>query len=255
MKALIVEDEKMARDNLARTLTTLFPDIEIAGTAASVAETLRLLRDPAFAADVIFMDVELSDGDCFEVFRQENVRAKVIMTTAYDKYAVKAFEAGSIDYLLKPFDDEALMRAVSRCRAVSDNFDINVILSAMRRFAQERDADHKVYRRRFIVRLGQKIIPIETSDVAYIYVEGKSKYIVKNDGTKYFFDQQMESILDELDPQVFFRISRNYIISSYAIKGIERIYGGRLKILMDPPPETDMIVARSRVSDFMAWLA
>ena len=104
MKALIVEDEKMARDNLARTLTTLFPDIEIAGTAASVAETLRLLRDPAFAADVIFMDVELSDGDCFEVFRQENVRAKVIMTTAYDNYAVKAFEAGSIDYLLKPIE-------------------------------------------------------------------------------------------------------------------------------------------------------
>lgn len=255
MKALIVEDEKLAQQTLVRALARNFTDIEVVAVTESVKGTLEWLRTPGNVADLIFMDVELQDGSCFEIFRNETVTAKVIMTTAYDKYAVKAFEAGSIDYLLKPFDDEALMRAVSRCRAVSDNFDINVILSAMRRFSQERDADHKVYRRRFIVRLGQKIIPIETSDVAYIYVEGKSKYIVKNDGTKYFFDQQTESIMDELDPQVFFRISRNYIISSYAINGIERIYGGRLKILMDPPPETDMIVARSRVSDFMAWLA
>ena len=255
MKALIVEDEKLAQQTLMRALARNFTDIEVVAVTESVKETLAWLRTPGNVADLIFMDVELQDGSCFEIFRNEPVTAKVIMTTAYDKYAVKAFEAGSIDYLLKPFDDEALLRAVSRCRAVSENFDINVILSAMQRFARERDTDHKVYRRRFIVRLGQKIIPIETSDVAYIYVEGKSKYIVKNDGTKYYFDQQMESILDELDPQVFFRISRNYIISSYAIQGIERIYGGRLKILMEPPPETDMIVARSRVSDFMAWLA
>ena len=255
MKALIVEDEKLSQQTLMRALARNFTDIEVVAVTESVKETLAWLRTPGNVADLIFMDVELQDGSCFEIFRNEPVTAKVIMTTAYDKYAVKAFEAGSIDYLLKPFDDEALLRAVSRCRAVSENFDINVILSAMQRFARERDTDHKVYRRRFIVRLGQKIIPIETSDVAYIYVEGKSKYIVKNDGTKYYFDQQMESILDELDPQVFFRISRNYIISSYAIQGIERIYGGRLKILMEPPPETDMIVARSRVSDFMAWLA
>ncbi len=255
MKALIVEDEKLAQQTLIRALARNFTDIEVVAVTESVKGTLDWMRTPGNVADLIFMDVELQDGSCFEIFKNETVTAKVIMTTAYDKYAVKAFEAGSIDYLLKPFDDETLLRAVSRCRAVSDSFDINIILSAMRRFAQERDSDNKVYRRRFIVRLGQKIIPIETSDVAYIYVEGKSKYIVKNDGTKYFFDQQMESILDELDPQVFFRISRNYIISSYAINGIERIYGGRLKILMDPPPETDMIVARSRVSDFMAWLA
>ena len=255
MKALIVEDEKLAQQTLMRALARNFTDIEVVAVTESVKGTLAWLRTPGNVVDLIFMDVELQDGSCFEIFKNETITAKVIMTTAFDKYAVRAFEAGSIDYLLKPFDDDALQRAVSRCRSVSENFDVNVILSAMRRFARERSSDQKTYRRRFIVRLGQKIIPIETSDVAYVYVEGKSKYIVKNDGTKYFFDQQMESILDELDPQVFFRISRNYIISSYAIKGIERIYGGRLKIIMDPPPETDMIVARSRVSDFMAWLA
>ena len=255
MKALIVEDEKLAQQTLQRALERNFPDIEVVAITESVKGTLAWLRTPGNTADLIFMDVELQDGSAFEIFKQETITAKVIMTTAFDKYAVKAFEAGSMDYLLKPYDDEALLRAVSRCQAASENFDINVILSAMQRFARERNDDRKTYRRRFIVRLGQKIIPIETSDIAYLYVEGKSKYIVKNDGTRYFFDQQMESILDDLDPQVFFRISRNFIISSYAIHGIERIYGGRLKILMTPPPETDRIVARSRVSDFMAWLA
>ena len=208
MKALIVEDEKLAQQTLQRALERNFPDIEVVAITESVKGTLAWLRTPGNTADLIFMDVELQDGSAFEIFKQETITAKVIMTTAFDKYAVKAFEAGSMDYLLKPYDDEALLRAVSRCQAASENF-----------------------------------------------VEGKSKYIVKNDGTRYFFDQQMESILDDLDPQVFFRISRNFIISSYAIHGIERIYGGRLKILMTPPPETDMIVARSRVSDFMAWLA
>ena len=164
-------------------------------------------------------------------------------------------EAENITTAVRQFSPEDFKAAYNWAYDEVYNFDINVILSAMQRFARERNDDRKTYRRRFIVRLGQKIIPIETSDIAYFYVEGKSKYIVKNDGTRYFFDQQMESILDDLDPQVFFRISRNFIISSYAIHGIERIYGGRLKILMTPPPETDMIVARSRVSDFMAWLA
>jgi len=245
MKALIVEDEVLAQQTLKRALARNFNDIEVVAVTESVKDTLAWLRTPGNTVDIIFMDVELQDGSCFEIFRQETVTAKVIMTTAYDKYAVKAFEAGSIDYLLKPFDESA----------ASESFDINAIVATMQRLSHDRDSSRKSYRRRFIVRLGQKIIPIETSDIAYFYVEGKSKYIVKNDGTKYFFDQQMESILDELDPQVFFRISRNYIISSYAIQGIDRIYGGRLKILMTPPPEMDMIVARSRVNDFMAWLA
>ena len=257
MKALIVEDEKLAQQTLKRALARNFPDIEVVAVTESVKGTLAWLRTPGNVVDLIFMDVELQDGSCFEIFRQETVTAKVIMTTAYDKYAVRAFEAGSIDYLLKPFDDEALLRAVSRCRAASESFDINPLLATMQKFAQARDENRKTYRRRFIVRLGQKIIPIETSDIAYFYVDGRSKYIVKTDGARYFFDQTTESMTEELDPQLFFRVSRNYIISASAIKGIERVYGRRLKVLMDPPPDMheDIIVARSRVNDFIAWLA
>ena len=117
MKAFIIEDETMARDRLARTLTENFPDIEIVGTAASVQESVEWLRTGQ--PDIIFMDVELSDGKCFEIFKKTEVHGHVVMTTAYDNYAVKAFETGSIDYLLKPIELAALQRAIGRCRQSS----------------------------------------------------------------------------------------------------------------------------------------
>ena len=234
MKALIVEDEKLAQRTLALALERNFPDIEIAGVTDSVKSTLGWLESNV--PDIIFMDVELLDGNCFEIFKQVNISAKVIMTTAYDKYAVKAFEAGSVDYLLKPYDNASLQRAVARCRASSEGFNFAPILEAMERFASENDSGKKMWRRRFIVRLGNKIIPIETKDIAYFYVEGKSKYIVRNDGTHFFLDQPTEAILEELDPTLFFRISRNHIISSHAIQGIERLNGGWLKFFISPPP-------------------
>ena len=116
MKILIVEDELMAQKSLTRVLMQNFPDMEIVGCTTSVKGTVEWLKNPANHADIIFMDVELSDGVCFEIFRQSEVKAKVIMTTAYDSYALKAFEAGSIDYLLKPIDPASLKRAVARCR-------------------------------------------------------------------------------------------------------------------------------------------
>jgi len=248
MKALIVEDEKMARDNLARTLSSLFPDIEVVGAAASVAETLRWLRDPANAADVIFMDVELSDGDCFEVFRQEDVKAKVIMTTAYDSYAVKAFEAGSVDYLLKPIEPAALRRAVERCRERGSGVDIDAVLRALGR------AGAPQYKERFVVSVGESIIPVSTSDIAYFYSKDKYNYLTASDGTSYIIDSSLDTIADELDPKKFFRISRGCIVALPAIRSITRQFGGRLRIIAEPGPPFEMTVARARVEDFLAWL-
>jgi DNA-binding LytR/AlgR family response regulator len=248
MKALIVEDEVMARDNLARTLLANFPDVEIIGTAASVAETLRWLRDPSHEADIIFMDVELSDGDCFEIFRQQEVKAKVIMTTAYDNYAVKAFEAGSVDYLLKPIDPTALKRAVDRCRERSGGVDVEALMRALgRKGAPE-------YKERFIVSIGERIIPVNTSDIAYFFSKDKYNYLTTNDGAQYIVDSSMDSLAEELDPAKFFRISRGCIVSLPAIRSVTRQFGGRLRIDAEPGPPFEMNVARARVDDFLAWL-
>jgi len=248
MKALIVEDEKMARDNLARTLSSHFPDIEIVGTAASVSETLGWLRDPSHSADIIFMDVELSDGDCFEIFRQEKVTAKVIMTTAYDNYAVKAFEAGSIDYLLKPIDPAALRRAVERCRERGGGLDVDALMRALGRPAAPS------FKERFIVSVGERIIPVNVSDIAYFYSKDKYNYLAATDGARYIIDSSMDTLAEELDPKRFFRISRGCIVALGAIRSVTRQFGGRLRIDAEPGPPFEMTVARARVDDFLAWL-
>ena len=133
MRVLIVEDEIMAQKSLTRVLMQNFSDMEIVGYTDSIKSTVNWLKDNTNSVDVIFMDVELADGTCFEIFRQVDVKAKVIMTTAYDSYALKAFEAGSIDYLLKPVDASALKRAVARCRMSGGNLDVEALMKALDR--------------------------------------------------------------------------------------------------------------------------
>lgn len=232
MNVLIVEDEMMAQANLARALTQHFPDVRIVGTTGSVRETVLWLRTPGNSADVIFMDVELSDGDCFEIFRQADVTARVIMTTAYDNYAVRAFEVNSIDYLLKPIDPAALRRAV--------------LLNAIR--------GPREYKQRYVVRFNDRIVPVQTTDIAYFYSEEKNTYLVTSDNNRYVVDQSLDVLSDELDPGRFFRISRSCIIAMPAIVSIVKYLGNRLKITARPRPEFEMVVSRSRVDDFLKWL-
>ena len=248
MKVLIVEDELMARESLARTIREHFPDLEIIGMTSSVRETLVFLE--GHSPDLIFMDVELSDGNCFEIFRRAHVSADVVMTTAYDNYAVKAFEAGSVDYLLKPVELSEVARAVERCRHRTEKVDITALLSAL----GQQGAGGRSYRSRFIVHLGEKIIPLNTSDIAYFYSENKSNYIASTSGARYIFDASMDSISEELDPRVFFRISRSCIVSMNAIRSITRQSGGRLLVNAEPAPSFEMTVSRARVDDFLKWI-
>ena len=198
MKVLIVEDELMAQKSLIRNITQNFPDMEIAGTTSSVKSTVSWLSDPGNHADVIFMDVELSDGECFEIFRQTEVKAKVIMTTAYDSYAIKAFEAGSIDYLLKPVDVESLKRAVARCRTSVGEADIEALLKALR----IDNTPKKEYKERYIIRFNDRIVPVPTEDIAYIYSEEKTNYLVTVNGHKYIIDTSLDVMVESSSPIV-----------------------------------------------------
>ncbi len=249
MKVLIVEDEVMAQKSLIRTLTQNFPDMEIVGTTGSVKSTVNWLDTPGNSADVIFMDVELSDGICFEIFRQREVKAKVIMTTAYDSYAIKAFEAGSIDYLLKPIDPTALKRAVARCRMSGGGIDVESLLNAI-----GNNGPKKEYKERYIIRFNDRIIPLQTDNIAYVYSEEKTNWLVTFDDEKYIIDSSLDVIGEELDPEKFFRISRGCIVSLKAIVSIIKQVGSRLKITAKPEANFEMTVSRSRVDDFLQWL-
>ncbi|MBQ6880044.1 MAG: response regulator transcription factor [Bacteroidales bacterium] len=250
MKVLIVEDEIMAQKSLTRVLTQNFPDMEIIGYTSSVKGTVEWLRNPDNVADIIFMDVELSDGECFEIFRQTEIKAKVIMTTAYDSYALKAFEAGSIDYLLKPIDLSALKRAVARCRMSGGQIDVESLLKAVGGGTHPK----KEYKERYIVRFNDRIVPLLTSNIAYIYSEDKTNYLVTSDDKRYIIDCSLDVISEELNPDEFFRISRSCIISMKSITSIIKQQGGRLRVVAKPEPSFEMTVSRSRVDDFLEWL-
>lgn len=257
MKAYIIEDEAMARDRLARTLTENFPDIEIVGSAASVEEAVAWLRTGR--PDIIFMDVELSDGKCFEIFKKTEVHGHVIMTTAYDNYAVRAFETGSIDYLLKPIDLSALQRAVGRCRqSRSATLDVEQLIQAL---SKPTDV---TWKERYLVQINDRIVPIKTADIVCFYSEAKDNRIVTRDGTAYIVDASLDTIASELDPEVFFRISRSCIIAKDAVESVVKLLGGRLQVVAPDlsrrgarwgeAEAPDLVVSRSRVDDFLVWL-
>ena len=249
MKVLIVEDEIMAQKSLTRVLAQNFSDMDIVGYTDSVKSTVNWLNTPGNSADVIFMDVELSDGVCFEIFRQTEVKAKIIMTTAYDSYALKAFEAGSVDYILKPVDATALKRAVARCRMSGGNLDVEALMKAI-----GNNAPKKEYKERYIIKFNDRIIPLETSNIAYIYSEEKNNYLVTFEDKRYIIDSSLDTVTEELNPEFFFRISRSCIISMKAIGSIVKQAGGRLRISARPEPGFEMTVSRSRVDDFLTWL-
>lgn len=251
MKVLIVEDEIMAQKSLVRLLAQNFPDITVVNILSSVKGVVSWLKENPDAVDIIFMDVELADGVCFEIFRQTDVKAKVIMTTAYDHYAVKAFETGSVDYLLKPIDSTALKRAVARCRMSGGMVDVEQLLKAVGNNNLE---PKKEYKERYIVRFNDRIVPLQTSDIAYVYSEEKNNYLVTSDGHKYIIDSSLDVIYEDLNPKDFFRISRGCIMSLKAIRSIVKQAGGRLRIVSEPESPFEMTVSRSRVDDFLAWL-
>ena len=252
MNVLIIEDEIMAQKSLTRSLTLNFPDVNIVAYLDSVMGAVGWLRENGNSIDIIFMDVELSDGVCFEIFKQIEIKAKVIMTTAYDSYALKAFEAGSVDYLLKPIEAEPLKRAVARCRMGGGGVDVEVLLRMLEGGQQRKFT--KGYKERYIVRFNDRIVPLNVTDIAFIYSEDKNNYLVTFDGQKYIIDSSLDVMNEELNPENFFRISRSSIVSMKSIKSITKQPGGRLRIDTEPAPPYEMTVSRSRVDDFLNWL-
>lgn len=246
MKALIIEDEPRARQHMKNLLSDHFPEVEVVGAVGSVKETLSwLARNPA--PDVIFMDVELSDGSSFDIFTQMDIPSPVIMTTAYDQYAVHAFEVNAVDYLLKPLDLPAMQRAIAR---VASGEVQKPAADTVRELIQE------VRKEKFLIRLNDRIVPVRTADIAYIYSEDKNTFLVTIGGSSYVLDDSLDSLAANLDPRRFFRISRSCIIAENIIDSISKLIGGRLRISIkkEIPAATDFTVSRARVDDFLCWL-
>lgn len=246
MKVLLIEDEPRARRHMEKMLTAHFPEVTVEGAVGSVRESVEWLSSHP-APDLIFMDVELSDGSSFDIFTQMDVDAPVVMTTAYDQYAVQAFSVRAVDYLLKPIELPDLQRAIAR-----------VTSGLARKPANEkvRSIVQEARKEKFLIRLNDRIVPVRTADIAYFYSEAKNTYVVTTAGSSYVLDDSLDALADTLDPYAFFRISRGCIISEQVIDSVSKLMGGRLQITLKPAytAHTDLTVSRARVEDFLTWL-
>ncbi|MGB5369227.1 MAG: LytTR family DNA-binding domain-containing protein [Flavobacteriaceae bacterium] len=250
MKTIIIEDEKPAARRLARLLEDL--GVEVTTLLYSVEEAVDWFGKHQHP-DLIFLDIQLSDGLSFEIFERVEVRSAIIFTTAYDEYALQAFKLNSVDYLLKPIDDEELEAAVKKFRSLKppvqklalDFEDIKKLLV---------NPLEREYKKRFTVRVGQHLKIINADDVECFYSENKGTYAATADGRNYLLETTLENLETELEPKTFFRISRKFFINIHHIKDIVSYTNSRLQIKLNRFSEQEMIVSRERVRDFKLWL-
>lgn len=257
MKILIVEDEELAVKKLQKALSGLEVESEITGITDSIKTTVEWLQQNP-APDLILMDIELADGQSFEIFNIIDVKSPVIFTTSYDEYALKAFKVNSVDYLLKPVQKEELKAAIDKYAAIKSSYNSKTngagesIDSLVRELQQK--LQPKEYRRRFLVKQGQKLVSIEVNDIAYFYSDERLNFFKTKDNKKYIVDYTMDDLEDMLDPEKYFRISRSFYVSINSIDQIHDYFGNRLSLHLKPEVDKEAIVSREKVTDFKKWM-
>tara|TARA_R110002073_G_scaffold8207_1_gene45663 strand:- start:102524 stop:103282 length:759 start_codon:yes stop_codon:yes gene_type:complete len=250
MNVIIIEDEKPAARRLSRMLSEL--GIEANTMLHSVEESLNWFQNNEHP-DLIFLDIQLSDGLSFEIFEEVHVTSAIIFTTAYDEYALKAFKLNSIDYLLKPIDEDELKKAVEKYKSQQPKkSDLQVNIDDIRRLLIN-PIDRK-YKKRFTIKIGQHIKIIHVDEIECFYSENKATYIHTNANRNYLIDGSLENWEDQLDPEQFYRVNRTFIVHINAIKDIVAYTNSRLKLILHSYNEAEIIVSRERVKDFKNWI-
>jgi DNA-binding LytR/AlgR family response regulator len=250
MNIIIIEDEKPAARLLQRKVEKL--GLQVNTMLHSVEEAINWFNSNQHP-DLIFLDIQLSDGLSFEIFEQIEIKSDVIFTTAYDEYALRAFKLNSIDYLLKPIDEDDLEIAVNKFKArnvaaPSLSLDFEMIKKML---VNPMDRE---YKKRFTIKMGQQLKMIAIEEVECFYSENKGTYLHTLDNRDYLLDNTLEQLETELDPKLFYRVSRKFIIPMKAIKEIQLHSNSRLKVILPTYKDDEVIVARERVNDFKEWL-
>ena len=256
MKVLIVEDEELAVKKLRRTLESVDPSAEVVGVTDSVRSSVSWLQSNP-PPDLILMDIELADGQSFEIFEKTDVKSSVIFTTSYDEFALKAFKVNSIDYLLKPIQNEDLQAAIQKYRSMHSIYankegsamNVDSLVKELRQKLQPKE-----YRKRFLVKHAQKLISIEVDDIAYFYSDGRLNFFKTNDNRKFIVDYTMDELEEMLDPSRYFRISRAFYVSIDSVDQIHEYFGNRLLLQVKPAVDKEALVSREKVTDFKKWM-
>ena len=252
MKVLIVEDEKIAVRRLTQLLEELYPGCAIVGSVDTISGAVSWFENNP-EPDICFFDIQLADGISFDIFAKTTIACPVIFTTAYDQYALRAFEVNSIDYLLKPVEKEKLERALMKYEKWAGREKETFLDAAVLQEALEM-LKGKDYKERFVVKYGDHIKSVLTSEISCFFSEEKATFFVTDDNKKYLVDYTMDQVAGLLDPSKFFRINRKFIVAFHSMKDIVAWSNSRLKLTLQVLDHPDLVVAREKVQEFKKWL-
>lgn len=250
MRAIIVEDEMLAARNLQSILSKL-GTVQVIAILDSITETVEWFScNPQ--PDLMFLDIHLADGSAFEIFDRTEIRCPVIFTTAYDEYALKAFKVNSIDYLLKPIDTSDVQHALKKLQGLTDSGNtqntVNKLMASFRATS--------AWKTHFLVPAkGDKLIPVQASDIAYFYIDTGMVKAVTSDEKTFRFEYTLDELAEMLDPGNFFRANRQYIISRTAIKDIDLWFNNRLSVNLKISVPEKILISKARIPEFKNWFA
>jgi two-component system response regulator LytT len=251
VNAIIIEDEEPAAERLKKLIAAEAPDIEIREIIVSIHSAVSYLKKNS--PDLIFLDIHLSDGESFEIFRQVPVSCPIIFITAYDQFALQAFKLNSVDYLLKPVRREELANALQKFNTqYSSRKEITV---DYQKLAEVISREKTEYKKRLLIRYGDLFKTIEIKDAAYFFSENKISYVCTKQNARYALDNTLDELEKLLEPKEFFRINRQFIVSVDCIDKMIAVSKSRVKLSLKPPSDQETIVSTERSPDFKKWLA
>ena len=248
MRVAIIEDETAAAQNLTAVLKKIYPDVEIAATIDTVVDSVEFFRSTP-SLDLVFMDIHLADGSSFRIFDSVDIATPIIFTTAYDQYAIEAFKVNSIDYLLKPINEEGVVRAIEKWKRLTST-EKSDYSSRINSVAKAQKSEQQV----FLVHFRDKIIPLQSCDIAFLHTFEERVTAYCHNGEKYLVDSTLEALQAKLPSEEFFRANRQFIISRKAVKDISVWFGSRLSVNTSVATPERIVVPKARVHDFKKWL-
>ena len=251
MKVLIIEDEKLAAQRLAKMLEESTEKVDIQGILHTVEASVEYLKNSP-EPDLIFLDIQLGDGKSFDIFKKVQVNSRIIFTTAFDEYALKAFRYNSVDYLLKPLKKKDLEAALAKYFAqMPPKSDTT---SEVFRMLQSIRREGRPYKNRFLVKKGSRLLSIGAEEVSFIYTKDRINHIKTQSGDDYMIDENLEELEAGLDPEKFYRANRQFIVNYAAVKQAVVWFDGKLKLVVNPAPHEEVIVSRLKASEFKRWM-
>lgn len=256
MKAIIIEDEKAAVRNLKALLAEVEPGLEVVSVIDNITDSIEWFRQ-SMHPELIFMDIHLADGSAFEIFNHVEIRCPVIFTTAYDEYALKAFKVNSVDYLLKPIGKDDVRHALDKLKRLQEGISPNQAASqpdytALMRLIGRQES----YKTHFLIPVkGDKLIPVSVDTILFFHIDNGMVKGVLDDESSFIFPQTLDELSDCVNPSLFFRVNRQYLVARKAVRDIDLWFNGRLSLNLKIPAPEKILVSKARVGEFKEWFA